>query len=741
MIRQKMIRQEMTPQKMIGQEMIDQSAPRGMQRRNFLKVSIAASGGLLIGFHFPGVAQLASAQQSSANSFMPNAFVRIGTDERITVIVNHSEMGQGVYTSLPMLLAEELDADWTKVGYEPAPVDPKYNHPAFGMQMTGGSSSVWSGLEQFRQAGAAARAMLVAAAAQRWNVNAASCRTESGAVFNGTRKLTYGQLAAAAAKLPPPQHVQLKDPKTFKLIGKPIKRLDTPEKINGAAVFGIDVKLPGMLTAVIARPPIFGAKMKSFDDSRARSMPGVRKIVAVPAGVAVIADTFWQAKVARDALRVDWDEGSMATFNTSTMMQDFRERSKTTGTSVRKDGDAEGALAGAAKKIDAVYEVPYLSHLMMEPLNCVVDLRADSCEVWTGSQFQTVDRANAAKIAGLPNEKVQLHTTFLGGGFGRRANPQSDFVVEAVYVAKAAGAPVKVIWTREDDMQGGWYRPAFLHAVEGGIDASGNPVSWRSRLVGQSIMAGTPFAAGMLKGKAYDPSSVEGVDDLPYAIPNITVESHQAEINVPVQWLRSVGHSHTAFAVECFVDELAALAQKDPYHFRRQLLQKQPRHLGVLDLAAQKAGWDKPLPKGMGRGIAVHFAFGSYSAHVAEVSVTEGKVRVHRMVCAIDCGQYVNPGIIAAQTDSGAIFGASAALFQELTFANGRLQQTNFHTFPVLRMNECPAIETYIVENNEKAGGIGEPGVPCAAPAIANAVFAVTGKRIRRLPIRMTEAV
>jgi isoquinoline 1-oxidoreductase beta subunit len=718
---------------------------RKIERRDFLKISVAASGGLLIGLQFPGISATASAQSSSAlggstNSFMPNAFVRIGTDERVTVIVNHSEMGQGVYTSLPMLLADELDADWTKVGFEPAPVDPKYNHPAFGIQMTGGSSSVYSGLQQFREAGAAARAMLIAAAAQQWNVSATDCRTESGAVLNGSRRLTYGQLASAAAKLTPPEHVQLKDPKDFRLIGKPIKRLDTPEKLNGGAVFGIDVKLPGMLTAVIARPPIFGATMKSFDDTRARSMPGVKKIVAIPAGVAVIADTFWQAKTARDALRLEWDEGSMQNFSTSEMMHQFRERAKSPGTSVRKDGDAEGALARAAKKVEAVYEVPYLSHLMMEPLNCAVDLRADSCEVWTGSQFQTIDRANAAKIAGLPPEKVQLHTTFLGGGFGRRANPQSDFVVEAVYVAKAAGAPVKVIWTREDDMQGGWYRPAFLHAIEGGLDASGNAVSWRSRLVGQSIMAGTPFAAAMMKGKGYDPASVEGVDDLPYEIPNLTVESHQAEIGVPVQWLRSVGHSHTAFATECFMDELAGAAGKDPYQFRRALLQKHPRHLGVLDLVAQKAGWDKPLPKGMGRGIAVHFAFESYSAHVAEVSVEDGNVRVHRMVCAIDCGQYVNPGIIAAQTEGGAIF-ASAALYQELTFEKGRLQQTNFNSFPVMRMNECPQIETYIVDNHEKSGGIGEPGVPCAASAIANAIFAVTGKRIRKLPIRMSEAV
>jgi isoquinoline 1-oxidoreductase subunit beta len=718
---------------------------RKLERRDFLKLSVAASGGLLVGFQLPGISVVASAQSStapgaSANTFMPNAFVRIGTDERVTVIVNHSEMGQGVYTSLPMLLADELDADWTKVGFEPAPVDPKYNHPAFGIQMTGGSSSVYSGLQQFREAGATARAMLIAAAAQHWNVDASTCLTESGAVFNKkNQKLTYGQLAVAAAKLTPPEHVQLKDPKNFTLIGKPIKRLDTPEKLNGGAVFGIDVKLPGMLTAVIARPPIFGAKMKSFDDARARSMPGVRKIVAIPAGVAVIADTFWQAKTARDALRVEWDEGSMQNFSTSEMMHQFRERAKSAGSNVRKDGDA--ATASVAKKIEAVYEVPYLSHLMMEPLNCAVDLRADSCEVWTGSQFQTIDRANAAKIAGLPPENVQLHTTFLGGGFGRRANPQSDFVVEAVHVAKAAGVPVKVIWTREDDMAGGWYRPAFLHAIEGGVDASGNAVSWRSRLVGQSIMAGTPFAAVMMKGKDYDPASVEGVDDLPYEIPNLTVESHQAEIGVPVQWLRSVGHSHTAFATECFVDELAGLGGKDPYQFRRGLLQKHPRHLGVLDLAAQKAGWGKPLPKGMGRGIAVHFAFESYSAHVAEVSVEDGNVRVHRMVCAIDCGQYVNPGIIAAQTEGGAIFGASAALFQELTFEKGRLQQTNFNSFPVMRMNECPEIQTHIVDNHEKSGGIGEPGVPCAAPAIANAVFAVTGKRIRKLPIRMSEAV
>src|SRR5438093_3472654 len=712
-----------------------------MERRALLKISVAASGGLLIGLYLPGASKRAAAQERSASAFMPNAFLRIGTDERITVIVNHSEMGQGVYTALPMLLAEELDADWSKVGFESAPVDPKYNHPVFGMQMTGGSSSVWSGFEQFRQAGAAARAMLIAAAAQQWNVDPSKCRTDSGAVFDpSNRKLTYGQLAAAAAKLTPPAQVPLKDPTTFKLIGKPAKRLDTSEKVNGRAVFGVDVKMPGMMTAVVARAPIFGAKVRAFDDSRARSMSGVHRIVAVPSGVAVIADSFWQAKMARDSLHIDWDEGTMSSFNTNEMMRQFREQAKLAGKSVRRDGDADATLAKAAKRLEAVYEVPYLSHAMMEPLNCALDLRSDSCEIWTGTQFQTVDRANAAKIAGLPDEKVQIHTTFLGGGFGRRANPQSDFVVEAVHVAKAVGAPVKVVWTREDDMQGGWYRPAFLHAIAGSIDSSGNAVSWRSRLVGQSIFAGTMFES-LMKGKEYDPASVEGVDDLPYAIPNLAVESHKADVKVPVQWWRSVGHSHTGFATECFIDELAALAHKDPYQFRRSLLTKHPRHLAVLDLAAQKAGWGKPLPKGRARGIAVHFAFESYHAQLAEVSVTDGRIRVHRIVSVVDCGHYVNPGIIAAQLEGGAIFGPSAALYQELTFENGRLQQTNFHTFPVMRMNECPEIETHIVESSEKSGGIGEPGVPCTAPAIANAVFAATGKRIRKLPIRMMEAV
>ncbi len=709
-----------------------------ISRRNFLQLSVAASGGLLIGFYFPGFSQRAEAQIGEARKFSPNAFVRIGTDERIAVVVNHSEMGQGVYTALPMILADELDADWTKVSYEPAPVDPVYNHPVFGIQITGGSTSVWSSFDQYRKAGAAARAMLVAAAAQQWGVDASSCSTANGKVIHqaSNRSLSYGQLAEAAAKMTPPAQVALKDPKDFKLIGKSIKRLDTPEKLNGTGVFGIDVNLPGMVNAVVARPPSFAGKLRNVDSKAAEAMPGVKKVVTVPSGVAVIADSFWQAKKGRDALKIDWDESAMAGFSSAAQRQQYRELSQKPGLVARKDGDPESAFTGQGKTIEAEYEVPYLSHAMMEPLNCVVDLKADHCEVWTGTQFQTGDRAAAAAVAGLKPEQVEVHTTLLGGGFGRRANPANDFVKEAVAVAKAAGAPVKVIWTREDDMAGGYYRPTYFHSVKGSVDSNGNPVAWRQRIVGQSIMAGTPFEAFGVKN-GIDGTSVEGAADLPYAIPNLTVEYHPTKNPVPVLWWRSVGHSHTAFVTECFLDELAALTKQDPFQLRQRLLAGKPRHLGVLELAAEKAGWSKPLPKGRYRGIAVHEAFGSYSAQVAEVSLEQNKVRVHRVVCAIDCGAYVNPGIIEAQGQSGVIFGMTAALYGELTFANGRLEQSNFHDYPMVRMNECPEIEVHIVKNNERSGGIGEPGVPCTAPAIANAIFAATGKPIRKLPIRL----
>ncbi|PYQ22140.1 MAG: twin-arginine translocation pathway signal protein [Acidobacteria bacterium] len=714
----------------------------GLLRRDFLKVTVSAGGGLLIGFCLPGTGARAEAAAGDPAPFAPNAFVRIGADDRVTVIVNHSEMGQGVFTALPMILAEELDADWTKVRFEPAPVDPVYNHPVFGMQMTGGSTSTWSSFDQFRKAGAAARAMLVAAAAQRWKVDPAACRTENGTVVHApsNRRLSYGQLAEEAARLTPPSPVALKDPKDFKLIGRPVKRLDTPEKTNGKGVFGIDVTGPGMLTAVVARSPVFGGRVKSVDAERAKAVPGVRKVVQVPSGVAVVADGFWPARRGREALRIEWDEGPMADFSTARQRQQYAEQARQPGLVARKEGDPLSALGSAAKKVEAVYEVPYLSHAMMEPLNCAVDLRADGCEIWTGTQFQTMDRATAAEVAGLKPEQVQIHTTLLGGGFGRRATPTSDFVREAVHVAKAAGAPVKVIWTREDDMHGGYYRPAYYHALAGGVDASGNLLAWSHRIVGQSILAGTPFEQAMVKN-GIDDTAVEGASDLPYAIPNLSVEYHPMKVGVPVLWWRSVGHSHTAFATECFLDELAAAGGKDPFELRRALLAKAPRHKGVLELAAEKAGWGKPLPAGRARGIAVHASFESYTAQVAEVSVDgAGKVRVHRVVCAIDCGRYVNPGIIEAQTQGGAIFGLTAALYGELTFDQGRVQQSNFHDYPMLRINETPDIEVHIVQNDEKSGGVGEPGVPCTAPAVVNAIFAATGKRVRRLPIRMSEA-
>lgn len=711
-----------------------------MERRDFLKFTVAASGGLLIGFALPELSKSAEASET-AKEFWPNAFVRIGTDERITVIVNHSEMGQGVYTALPQILAEELDADWKNVHFEPAPVDKRYNHPVFGMQMTGGSTSIWSSFDQYRKAGAAARAMLIAAAAKEWGSDASGCRAENGRVIHSAsgKSLAFGHLAESAAAMAPPTGVRLKDPKDFKLIGKPVKRLDTREKLDGSGVFGMDVKLPGLWTAVVARPPLFGAKVKSFDGSAALKVKGVRKVAQVPSGVAVIADGFWPAKRGRDALKIEWDEGPLAGFSSEAQRAQFLELAAKPGLVARNDGDVAAALA-SGRKLDAVYEVPYLSHAMMEPLNCSVDLRADRCDVWTGTQFQTIDRAAAAEVAGLPLEKVQVHTTLLGGGFGRRATPASDFVREAVYVAKEAQAPVKVIWTREDDMRGGYYRPAYLHALAGAVDANGQPVAWRQRIVGQSITGGTPFEPFTVKG-GIDSTSVEGAADMAYAIPNVAVELHSPKFPIPVLWLRSVGHSHTAFVKESFLDELAHMGRQDPYELRRKLLAKSPRLLALVETVAKMSGWGSPLPKGHGRGIAAHESFGSFSAQAAEVSVEGGKVHVHKFYCAVDCGAYVNPGIIEAQAHSGVIFGMSAALYNELTFQDGRVRQRNFHDYPMVRINECPRIEVHVAKNNEKSGGIGEPGVPCVAPAIGNAIFAATGKRVRKLPIRMSEAV
>ncbi len=717
------------------------SASAVVGRREFIKTGAAIGGGLLVSLHAPLPGRTSDALPAGEKDFVLNAFVRIGADESVTVISAHSEMGQGIYTSLPMLLNEELQADWSKIRVEAAPVDKVYNHPVFGMQITGGSTTSPAEWERYRKMGAVARTMLVEAAARQWNVEASSCRVDKGVVIHGAtgRRATYGSLANAAAQLTAPADVPLKPAKEFTLIGKPTRRLDTPSKTNGTAQFGLDVSVPGMLTAVVARPPVFGGKVVKFDASETLKVPGVKAVKEVPSGVAVIAERFWPAKLGRDKLIVDWDLGPNAALSTEQMLRDFTEMAKNPGTIAKKTGDPESALKTAAKTITAEYDVPYLAHAMMEPLNCVVDLKADSCEIWTGTQFETVDRANAAKVAGLPPESVQMHTTLLGGGFGRRANPASDFVVEAVHVAKAAKAPVKVVWTREDDLKGGWYRPMWHDRFVAGLDASGSPVVWTHTIVGQSIMQGTLFEAYGIKD-GVDAASVEGAADLLYGIPNLQVDLHTPKIGVPVQWWRSVGHSHTGFSVEAFLDEVAHAGGKDPYELRRTLLAKQPRMRAVLELAAQKANWGSKLPAGVGRGIATHFSFDSYVAQVVEASVEKnGAVRVQRVVCAVDCGTVINPDTVKAQMEGGIIFGLTAALKTEITLKDGRVQQDNFHDYQMLRIFESPEIEVHIVPSSENPTGVGEPGVPPVAPALANAIFAVTGKRIRRLPIRASD--
>lgn len=705
-----------------------------MSRREFIKTSALAGGGLLLACHIPYGARYAAAAGDAV--FVPNAFLRIGTDESVTVIVNKSEMGQGVYTSLPMLVAEELCCDWKRVTFQASPVAPEYNHAQFGpVMVTGGSTSVRSEWDRLSMAGAAAREMLITAAAQQWKVEPAGCRAENGIVIGpGGKRLSFGKLAARAARLAVPKEPKLKAG-AKNLLGKPLHRLDSPAKLNGTAIFGIDVHLPGMLTAVIARPPVFGGKVKSFDAAKALAVPGVKKIVAVDAGVAVAADGFWPAVKGRELLQIVWEEGDGAKVSTAAMHEDYARLAATSGLVARKDGNAPAVLAGSAKRLEVEYEVPYLAHATMEPLNCFVDLKADSCLIRTGSQSQTADRNAAAKIAGLKPEQVTLETTFLGGGFGRRASSGCDFVAEAVQVAKEIRQPVKVIRTREDDMRAGYYRPLWHDRVAACLDDAGMPLAWHHRIVGQSILAGTPFESAMVKD-GIDDTSVEGAANTTYAIPNLQIELHSPKNAVTVLWWRSVGHSHTAFVMESFMDELAHAAGKDPYLYRRQLLAKHPRILKVLETAAQKFGWSRPLPKGRGRGIAVHESFGSYVAQVAEVSLdAKGNIQVHRVVCYVDCGRIVNPDTVRAQMESGIAFGLSAALYGEITIKNGRVAQGNFHDYPLVRMQAMPEVEVHIIDSSEPPGGVGEPGVPPIAPAVANALFAASGARMRSLPM------
>lgn len=705
-----------------------------INRREFLKAGALAGAGLALGFYLPVRESAFAAEQ--APFYPTNAFVHIGEDNVVTVLVNKSEMGQGVYTSIPMLVAEELECDWSKVRVQPAPVAEIYNNPMSGMQMTGGSTSIRTEWTRMREVGAAARQMLVAAAAKRWSVDPASCLAENGTVRDASgRTLRYGQLTLEAARMPVPTQIVLKDPSRFKILGKPTRRLDTPEKVDGTALFGIDILLPGLLTALVERSPVYGGKAKQLRSEKAKAIPGVKEVVRIASGVAVVATDYWAAKRGRDALEIEWDYGPRAGISSEAMHKKYAGMSEEPGLVARKDGEPERALAGAAKKVSVQYDLPYLAHADMEPLNCVVDLRPGSCEIWVGTQGQTADRDLAAKMSGLRPNQVKLHTTFLGGGFGRRGNPHSDFVDLAMQVALEVKKPVKVIWSREDDMKGGYYRPLWHARMSGGFDESGNLAAWQHRIVGQSIMKGTSNEKRRIKN-GVDLSSVEGANELPYEIPNILVDLHSPEEGMPVQWWRSVGHSHTGFEVESFIDELAHAAGKDPYRFRRSLLGKHPRHRGVLDLAAEKAVWGGELAPGRARGIAVFKSYESYVCQVAEVSVAaNGRVRVHKVVCAVDCGMTVNPATIEAQMEGGIVFGLSAALYGAITVEEGRVQQENFDDYQVLRMDEMPVVEVHIVKSLEKQGGIGETAVPPIAPAVTNAIFALTGKRIRRLPI------
>jgi len=716
-------------------------------RRNFLK----GAAGLTLAFCLPSVVKAAALNGGAATSslFEPNAFLRIGTDNTVTVISKHLEMGQGTYTGLATIVAEELDAAWSQVVVAGAPADVKrYANLSLGVQLTGGSTAIANSWEQLRNAGASARAMLVAAAAQQWRVPVSEIVVSEGVVSHPSsqRRATFGELAEAAASQPVPAEVKLKDPKNFKLIGKHAPRKDSIDKTTGKARFTQDVQLPGMLIAVVAHPLRFGATVKTFDATRAKQIKGVVDVVKIPTGVAVVAKDTWSAKKGRDALAIEWDESNAFKLGSEQIFEQYRELAKSPGAVARKEGEPDKAFEQPARLLQASYDFPYLAHAAMEPLNCVVQLSDKHCEIWNGEQMQTGDQAAVAALLGFKPEQVTLNMLYAGGSFGRRACKDADYIVEAVHIAKAIGgrAPIKMVWLREDDTKGGYYRPAFHHALEAALDSDGKLLGWRHRLVGQSILKGSPLT--MLIRNGIDHTSVEGAANLPYAVPNLLVDLHTPEnIGVPVLWWRSVGSTHTAYSTETFLDEIAVAAGKDPVAYRLELLKQHPRHVGVLKLAAEKADWGKPLTAATnggrrGRGIAVHESFDSYVAQVVEVTVAaDGSFKVDRVVCAVDCGIVVNPDNVRSQVEGGVGFALSAALHGAITLKEGVVEQSNFHDYAPIRINEMPKVEVHIVPSSEKPTGIGEPGVPPLAPALANAIAAATGKRIRSLPISSKE--
>ncbi|MBK8117862.1 MAG: xanthine dehydrogenase family protein molybdopterin-binding subunit [Sulfuritalea sp.] len=725
-------------------------------RRNFLQ----GAAGLTLGFYLPAIAAPAAAGKAAPSAtpasadtptFAPNAFLRVGVDNSVTVIAKHLEMGQGSYTGLATILAEELDADWKTVRVEGAPADAtRYNNLFWGpAQGTGGSNAMANSWDQLRQAGATGRAMLVSAAARRWKVPAKEITVREGIVSHppSKRRLHFGELAEAAASEAVPAKVALKDPKDFRLVGKHAPRKDSVDKTNGRAIFTQDIQLPGMRVAVVAHPPRFGATVRGFDAKAARRVKGVTDVVQIPTGVAVLATDTWSAKKGRDALSVDWDESRAFRLGSEEILARYREMAKLPGLVAHKSGDADQAFAAAASIVKAAYDFPYLAHAAMEPMDCVIQLNAQGCEVWNGEQMHTGDQSQLAGIFGLKPEQVKINMLYAGGSFGRRASTDSDYVVEAAQIVKAIGgtAPVKLVWLREDDMRAGYYRPMFHHALEAALDANGKLTGWRHRLVGQSILAGSPFESMMVKD-GIDKVSVEGADNLPYAIPNKLVDLHSPpDIKVPVLWWRSVGSSHTAYATEVFLDLVARSAKKDPVALRLELLAGHPRHAGVLKLAAEKSDWATPLKSGApgsrrGRGVAVHESFSSYVAQVAEVTVAaDGSIKVDRVVCAVDCGIAINPDNIRSQVEGAVGFALSAALHGEITLKDGVVVQGNFDGYQLLRIDEMPKVEVHILPSSERPTGIGEPGVPPLAPAVANAIAAATGKYPTRLPFRAEE--
>jgi len=700
-------------------------------RRALLKGGAA----LTVSFALPLAATRAALAQPAAaqsNTFAPNAWLRITPDNKVTVVCGSAEMGQGVLTAIPMMVAEELDADWALVSVEQAPVDAAYNNPMFGMQATGGSTTVRAHWTPVRQAGAAARQMLVAAAARQWGVDAASLRTERGQVIGpGGRKASYGSLVEAAAKEPVPEKPALKDRKDFRIMGKPTRRLDSAAKINGSAKFGIDARVDGMLVAVMARAPIAGAKPKAFDEAKAKAVKGVRKVIAIPSGVAVLADGYWAAKQGRDALGIEWDLGDHADLSSDKVSSTLEAGLQNATAIARETGNVKDGAATSARTLSAQYDVPYLAHACMEPLNCLAWVRGDEVTIWAGTQSQGPSQGILSQVAQVTPAKVKVNTLLLGGGFGRRFAP--DFTIDATLLSKLSGSPVKLIYAREDDMAAGYYRPASRVRFEAGLDEQGRPRMLRAEVATPSIMAASGFMK--IPENGVDSMAVEGLADHLYDIAHQRIAYGRAEPGPQVWFWRSVGHSQNAFFIESFIDELAHAAKTDPLKYRLALLEQHPRARGVLTLAAEKAGWGRPAPRGRHRGIAMAESFGSFVAEVAEVSVgQDGAIKVHRVTAAVDCGQTVNPQTIARQIEGAIVYGLSAALYGRISFKDGRVEQSNFHDYPVLRLNEMPKVDVHIVQSGEAPGGIGEPGTPPIAPAVANAIFAATGKRLRQLP-------